>query len=249
MNVVAVIPARMGSTRVPGKPLAVLCGKPMIQHVYERTCAIKGLDFVTVATPDRQIADVVWGFGGNAVVTKAEHATGTDAIAEVVRWWHADIVVNVQGDLPYFHPRMVEEAIQALTATPAASMATVKTPIVDPAQLHSANVVKVITDCSGYALAFSRSAIPYHRKTDTAPLFPLGYRHIGLYVYWRSFLLLLTEYAQTPLEQCESLEQLRVLEYGHRIIVSETTQPTIEVDTPEDLVRAREALLSGSESA
>jgi 3-deoxy-manno-octulosonate cytidylyltransferase (CMP-KDO synthetase) len=263
VEVVALIPSRYGSTRFPGKPLALLRGKPMIQHVYEHTCRARGLARVLVATDDDRIADAVRAIGGEVVMTRADHPTGTDRIAEVALGLTADVIVNVQGDLPFFPPSLVEDAVAALTRAPAAVMATVKTPIHDLTEWHNINVVKVVTDREGFALYFSRSSIPCRvqgprskvqeaevqslnsqlaTRNSQLSMPILGYRHIGLYVYRRDFLLTFPQLARTPLEQCEQLEQLRALEWGYRIVVSETARPTIEVDTPEDLQRAEEAL-------
>ena len=243
MEVVALIPARYGSTRFPGKPLALLRGKPMIQHVYEHTRRVRGLADVIVATDDERIAQAVRSIGGAVVMTRSDHPTGTDRLAEVAQGLSADVIVNVQGDLPFFPPSLVEDAVAALTRSPVAALATVRTPIHDFAEWQNINVVKVVTDHEGYALYFSRSPIPYTRDRvpTTTPQF-FGYRHIGLYVYRRDFLFTFTRLPRTPLEQSEQLEQLRALEWGYRIIVSDTERPTLEVDTPEDLQRAEEAL-------
>jgi 3-deoxy-manno-octulosonate cytidylyltransferase (CMP-KDO synthetase) len=256
VEVVALIPSRYGSTRFPGKPLALLRGKPMIQHVYEHTCRVRGLARVIVATDDDRIARAVRTLGGEVAMTRADHPTGTDRLAEVARGLSADVIVNVQGDLPFFPPSLAEDAVAALLGAPAAAMATVKTPIRDLAEWQNINVVKVVTDREGYALYFSRSPIPYARDREAganvqgprpdrdppsrATIF--GHRHIGLYVYRRDFLLTFPQLPRTPLEQREQLEQLRALEWGYRIVVSETERPTVEVDTPEDLQRAEEAL-------
>lgn len=245
MEVVALIPARYGSTRFPGKPLALLRGKPMIQHVYEQTCLVRGLSAVLVATDDEQIAQVVRACGGKVVMTRADHPTGTDRLAEVARTLTADVIVNVQGDLPFFPPAMVEDAVATLTRATTAAMATVKTPIWEVDEWRNPNVVKVVTDRDGVALYFSRSPIPFRRdsqRVEDVGRIPLGYRHIGLYVYRREFLLTFTQLARTELEQTEQLEQLRALEWGYKIVVSETERPTIEVDTPEDLQRAEETM-------
>lgn len=247
MEVVALIPARYGSTRFPGKPLALLRGKPMIQHVYEQTCQVQGLNRVLVATDDERIAQAVQIVGGEVVMTRADHPTGTDRLAEVAQGLQADIIVNVQGDLPFFPPAMVEDAVAALTHAPTAAMATVKTPIQTDDEWHNPNVVKVVTDHEGYALYFSRSPIPFCREPQAtrlgvAPTLILGYRHIGLYVYRRDFLLTFTTLPATPLEEAEKLEQLRALEWGYKIRVTETERPTVEVDTPQDLRRAEEML-------
>lgn len=260
MSVVAIIPARYGSTRFPGKPLALLRSKPMILHVYERTRLVSGLDRILVATDDERIARVVENFGGEAVMTGPDHPTGTDRLAEAARPLPAEIVVNVQGDLPFFPPRMVGDAVERLQQTPQAAMATVQTPIYDPDEWHNPNVVKVVTDQRGFALYFSRSPIPWRpqrkktaglpatakRSADRSESPPgvLGQRHIGLYVYRKDFLLKFAELPPTPLEKTEKLEQLRALECGHKICVTDTRRPTIEVDTPEDLRRAEETLLA-----
>ncbi len=245
MEVAALIPARYGSTRFPGKPLALLRGKPMIQHVYEKTCLVRGLSRVVVATDDERIATVVKGFGGDVVMTRADHPTGTDRLAEVARHLAAEVIVNVQGDLPFFPPTMVEDAVVALTNSSRAVMSTVKTPIWDAAEWQNPNVVKVVTDRNGVALYFSRSPIPFRRDkkaNDEGPREALGHRHIGLYVYRRDFLFTFTQLPRTELEQLEQLEQLRALEWGYAIAVSETERPTIEIDTPEDLQRAEEIM-------
>jgi len=252
MEVVALIPARYGSTRFPGKPLALLRGKPMIQHVYEQTQLVRGLAHIIVATDDDRIAKVIREIGGEVAMTRADHPTGTDRLAEVAERLNADIIINVQGDLPFFPPMMVEDAVAALTNAPDAVMSTVRTPIYEVDEWHNINVVKVVTDRNGFALYFSRSPIPYRRDSGTevprstfhVPRSEalLGYRHIGLYVYRRDFLFTFTKLPRTPLEQTEQLEQLRALEWGYRITVSETERPTIEIDTPEDLRRAEEAM-------
>ena len=167
MEVVALIPARYGSTRFPGKPLALLRGKPMIQHVYEQTCLVRGLARVIVATDDDRIASVIRAVGGEVAMTRADHPTGTDRLAEVAERLSVDIIVNVQGDLPFFPPAMVEDAVTALTQAPSAVMSTVKTPIYEVAEWQNINVVKVVTDRKGYALYFSRSPIPYERSPES----------------------------------------------------------------------------------
>jgi 3-deoxy-manno-octulosonate cytidylyltransferase (CMP-KDO synthetase) len=245
VEVAALIPARYGSTRFPGKPLALLRGKPMIQHVYERTRLVRGLSCVLVATDDERIAEVVRAFGGDVVMTRADHPTGTDRLAEVAQQLSAEVIVNVQGDLPLFPPAMVEDAVTALTSVPTAMMSTVKTPIRNLEEWQNPNVVKVVTDREGVALYFSRSPIPFHRDLQLPSQEQraiLGFRHIGLYVYQRDFLFRFTRLPRTELEQSEQLEQLRALEWGYKITVSETERPTVEVDTPEDLRRAEETM-------
>ena len=240
-RVVAIVPARFESTRLPGKPLALIGGKPMVQHVYERTCAARGVERALVATDDERVAAAVRGFGGEVVMTRPTHPSGTDRIAEVAESLTAAVVVNVQGDLPFLDPDMVEAALAPLLADATLPMATVKTAIRTPAEMDNPNVVKVVTARNGDALYFSRSPLPYWRDgaADT-----LGFRHIGLYAYRRDFLLRFARLAPTPLEQAEKLEQLRALEWGYRIGVAATEWHGIEVDTPEDLERAR-ALAAG----
>jgi 3-deoxy-manno-octulosonate cytidylyltransferase (CMP-KDO synthetase) len=241
-RVVAMIPARFESTRLPGKPLALIQGKPMIQHVYERTRAVDLVDRVLVATDDARIAAAVRDFGGDVVMTSPEHQSGTDRIAEAARDLDADVVVNVQGDLPFLEAQMVRATVALMRGAPTVPMATVKAPIRDPQEMGNPNVVKVVTDRDGYALYFSRSPLPYWR--DVANDGVLGYKHIGLYAYRRDFLLRFARLAPTPLERAEKLEQLRALEWGFRIKVAEATGAGIEVDTPQDLERAR-ALAAG----
>jgi|SRR5262245_33902791 len=240
-RVVVIIPARYESTRLPGKPLAELHGRPMIQHVYERARRVGGVDRCLVATDDERIRAAVARFGGDVVMTSGAHRTGTDRIAEVAGALDAEVVVNVQGDLPLLDPAMVEAAVAPLRADSALPMATIKTAIESRAELDNPNVVKVVTDDAGYALYFSRSPLPYHRDGAGAGAV-LGYKHIGLYAYRRDFLLSFARLAPSPLEQAEQLEQLRALERGFRIKVAEVAAASIEVDTPADLERARAAL-------
>ena len=237
LDVVAIIPARYESTRFPGKPLALIAGRPMIQHVYERTRAVPRVARTLVATDDERIAAAVRGFGGEAVMTRPTHPSGTDRIAEVAAGLDCDVVVNVQGDFPFLEPAMVARTIAPLQATADVPMATLKVPIVDGAEMANSNVVKVVTDAAGFALYFSRSPVPYWRDGVSGPV--LGYRHVGLYVYRRDFLLRFAQLAPTPLERAEKLEQLRALESGFRIKVVETADAGVEVDTPQDLERAQ----------
>lgn len=239
-RVVAIIPARYESTRLPGKPLADLDGQPMIQRVYERTAQARGVERVLVATDDERIRAAVTAFGGEAVMTARTHRTGTDRLAEVARTLEAEIVVNVQGDLPLLDPALVAATVAPLTADATLPMATICTPLRNVAERDNPNVVKVVTDRAGYALYFSRSPLPFHR--DGAPATGLGCKHIGLYGYRREFLLRFAALEPTPLEQAEQLEQLRALEWGFRIKVTEVDAASIEVDTPHDLDRARAAL-------
>jgi 3-deoxy-manno-octulosonate cytidylyltransferase (CMP-KDO synthetase) len=239
-RVVAIIPARYESTRLPGKPLADLDGQPMIQRVYERAARASGVERVLVATDDARIRDAVQRFGGDVVMTGREHRTGTDRVAEVARGLDAEVIVNVQGDLPLLDPSMLGAAVAPLLADGGLPMATISTPIRSREEFTNPNVVKVVTDRDGYALFFSRSPLPHHR--DGAPSGVLGHKHIGLNVYRRDFLLSFAQLAPTPLEQAEQLEQLRALEWGFRIRVTEVEAASIEVDTPRDLERARAQL-------
>jgi 3-deoxy-manno-octulosonate cytidylyltransferase (CMP-KDO synthetase) len=241
-RVVAIIPARYESTRFPGKPLADIHGQPMVQRVYERAARADGIDRVLVATDDARIHAAVERFGGDVVMTSSAHRTGTDRIAEVARDLEADVIVNVQGDLPLLDPTMVASAVAPLRADDGLPMATIKTAIRTTEELLNPNVVKVVTDRDGFALYFSRSPLPFWR--DGARSDVLAYKHIGLYVYRRDFLLTLARLAPTPLEQAEQLEQLRALEWGFRIKVVEVAAASIEVDTAQDLERAR-ALIAG----
>jgi 3-deoxy-manno-octulosonate cytidylyltransferase (CMP-KDO synthetase) len=232
-QIVAVIPARYDSTRFPGKPLAEIDGRPMIEHVYRRAALARGVDAVVVATDDPRIATAVERFGGVVRMTGSGHRTGTDRIAEVARELTCEVVVNVQGDLPLVEPGMITEAIEPLTADRSLMMSTLRQAITDPADFTNPNIVKVVVDAHDNALYFSRAPIPYQRDGGRA------FKHIGLYGYRRDFLLTFAALAQTPLERAESLEQLRALEHGFRIRAVETRFDSIEVDTPEDLERIR----------
>jgi len=242
-KVIAVIPARYASTRLEGKPLADICGQSMIERVYERAIAARSVNSVLVATDDRRICDAVARFGGNAVMTSASHSSGTDRIAEAVSGMEADIIVNVQGDEPLLAPEAIDAAVAPLLADAHLQLATLKTLITGEEDYHNPNVVKVTTDKDGFALYFSRSAIPYVRAG-----FGRGgrvYKHIGLYVYRRSFLSTFSKLPPSMLEEAESLEQLRAVENGFRIKVVETSYNPISVDTPEDLERVRGIVKAG----
>jgi 3-deoxy-manno-octulosonate cytidylyltransferase (CMP-KDO synthetase) len=237
VSVVGVIPARYASTRLPGKPLQEILGKPMVQHVYERAARSKTLAELIVATDDERIVAAVAAFGGKAVLTSKDHNTGTDRVAEAVRGLDAEIVVNIQGDEPFVHPGMIDEVVQPLLDDPSLPMCTSMHEITDQEDYANPNVVKVVVDRAGNALYFSRSLIPYPRRTEGHRAF----EHIGMYAYRTQFLLKFASLPQTPLEKAESLEQLRVLESGYRLRVVETRQDYIplSVDTPDDLERAR----------
>ncbi len=252
MQIVAIIPARYSSTRFPGKPLADLAGKPMIQHVYEQTMKASLVTRAIVATDDTRIADAIHQIGGEAIMTKTTHETGTDRLAEVANGLEADLVVNVQGDEPLITPAMIDEAVEPFINNKELKMGTLKTRVKCLHDFLSPNVVKVVTDNAGYALYFSRSPLPFFRdkwqdlKDDAfASGRLLCYKHIGLYVYQRDFLIKYAEMPQTFLEISEKLEQLRALENGIRIRVVETDFDSIGVDTPEDLNKAKEKLKQG----
>ena len=241
MNVLVVIPARYGSVRFPGKPLALLRGKPMIQHVYEGARAAHGVDEVVVATDDERIVHAVAQFGGKAAMTSPTARSGTDRVAEVTRTRTAQVIINVQGDEPLVHPDMVGQLAQFLSSHQAVPMASVMTRLQRPEDVSNPNVVKVVVDRDGFALYFSRSAIPFVREGDSRLK---AFKHLGIYGYQRHFLLQFPSLEPTPLEQSEQLEQLRALEHGYRIKLLETTHDTVGVDTPEDLAKVEKSLLA-----
>lgn len=231
---IIVIPARYGSTRFPGKPLAGLWGKPLIQHVYERAGQSRLASRVIVATDDDRIAEAAKGFGAEVEMTRRDHPTGTDRVAEVAAKVEADLVINVQGDEPLIDPQAIDAAAEPLAADASIPMGTLCCPLEETADLANPNVVKVVFDQAGFALYFSRLPIPFVRDRGGAAA---RYRHIGLYAYRRDFLLELAALPATPLEEAERLEQLRALEHGHRIRVVEVPSAWPGVDTPEDLER------------
>jgi 3-deoxy-manno-octulosonate cytidylyltransferase (CMP-KDO synthetase) len=218
----------------------------MIEHVYRRAADARGIDAVVVATDDERIAAAVEQFGGIVRLTKTTHRTGTDRIAEIASDLSCDILVNVQGDLPLIEPGMITEVLEPLISDPAVTMTTLRQATSDPSHISSPHVVKVVVDNRGDALYFSRSPIPFRR--DESPSVVSGFsrttidKHIGLYGFRRDFLLTFATLPQTPLEQAESLEQLRALEHGFRIRAVATRYDSIEVDTPEDLERVRQLM-------
>ncbi len=234
-NVIGVIPARYGSSRFRGKILAKIAGKPMIQWVYEQVSKSKTLDELIVAVDDDRVLKCVEGFGGKAIMTKPDHPSGTDRIAEVIENLQADIVVNIQGDQPLIDPKMIDEAVQPMLDDTTILMSTLKIKIGEEDYDNPA-VVKVAVDENDFALYFSRSLIPYPRDGESINVF----EHVGLYVYRKKFLLKISKIPQTPLEKIEMLEQLRVMEKGYKIKVIETKSAHaagVSVDTPEDLAR------------
>lgn len=253
MKISAIIPARYASTRFEGKALADILGKPMVQRVYERAAKAGLVSEVIVATDDERIAAAVRAFGGRVEMTSTGHETGTDRLAEVAARLDSDIIVNVQGDEPLIEPAMIDEAIKPLIEDESVRMGTLKSRIKNLHDFLSPNVVKVVTDGEGFALYFSRSPLPNFRdKWDDLKdeKFVAGkllcYKHVGLYVYRREFLLQFARMSPTYLELAEKLEQLRVLEYGFRIKVVETGYESIGVDTPADLEKVVERLTAGS---
>ena len=242
-RVAGIIPARYGSTRLPGKPLKSILGKPMIQRVCERCAQAQLLDIICVATDDERIVQAVEGFGGQAVMTRPDHLSGTDRLAEAARALDVDVVVNIQGDQPFIDPVMIEEGAKPLLDDPSVELSTLMCPIAREDDLQNPAVVKVVVDMAGNALYFSRSLIPYPREAVAHTV----YEHVGLYVYRKETLMRLSQLAPTTLERVESLEQLRWLEHGLRIRCTETKCSDqaisgFSVDTPEDLARA-EAML------
>jgi len=239
-GVLVVIPARYGSVRFPGKPLAALGGKPMIQHVYQGAAKAPGVDEVVVATDDERIMAAVARFGGKAMMTNPAARSGTERVAEVARSRSAQVIINVQGDEPLVVPEMIGPLAAFLTQHQAVPMASLMTTLSRPEDVANPNVVKVVVDRDGYALYFSRAPIP-HMRNDAGSR-PRAFKHLGIYGYQRHFVLQFPSLEPTPLEQAEQLEQLRALEHGYRIKLLETSHDSIGVDTPEDLQRV-EAML------
>lgn len=245
-KILGVIPARYHSTRLEGKALLDICGKPMIQRVYERAKLAPSLSRVLVATDDKRIQRAVEDFGGEAVMTKSEHTSGTDRVAEVARARVADIVVNIQGDEPLLAPEIIEACVKPLVLDLSLEMSTARVRITHQSDIEDPNVVKVVCDPTSRAIYFSRCPIPYPRhKSEGYAIF----EHVGIYAYTRTCLLRFAKLKPTPLETIEGLEQLRALESGIAIHVAEVTVEgeTVSVDTPEDLKRVRR-LVAASES-
>lgn len=253
MKAIGIIPARYAATRLPGKVLADIAGKPMVQHVYERACQAETLDKVLVATDDQRIMAAVEGFGGQAVMTSPEHQSGTDRLAEVAQQLDCEVVVNIQGDEPLIEPAAIDAAVAPFMTDPSLAMSTLATPITALEEHLDPSAVKVVVDQDGFALYFSRAPVPFFRL-DTDALWPDNkprqhpesglwpLKHIGLYVYRRDALVWLASLPPTPLERTEKLEQLRALENGCRIKVITVDYSPIGVDTPQDLERVRAIL-------
>jgi 3-deoxy-manno-octulosonate cytidylyltransferase (CMP-KDO synthetase) len=232
---IAVIPARYGSVRFPGKPLALICGEPLIQHVWKRANEARSISRVLVATDDQRIMDVVIGFGGEAVMTSPEHVSGSDRIGEVALNYGADIIVNVQGDEPFMDPEVIDRVVAPFDLKNPPDIVTAATRIKKELDYLSPDVVKVVMDASGQALYFSRASIPYSKIEGD----PQAYRHIGIYAYTKDALLRFTSLQKSGLERTESLEQLRALENGMKIMVVKVDDfESIGIDRPEDIQRA-----------
>ncbi len=242
MQIVGIIPSRYESSRFPGKPLADLGGKPMIQHVYERVLQSGFVSLTAVATDDARIFAAVKAFGGQAVLTAAVHPSGTDRIHEAASLLHLDdddIVVNIQGDQPLFNPIQIAEVVQPLRDDPSIPMSTLIYRIIREEEIGHPNAVKTVYDAYGFALYFSRATVPYVRDRDKRADY---YKHHGIYAYRRHFLRTFAALPVGKLEQLEALEQLRSLEYGYKIKVIETSHDSVEVDTPAELARVRRLL-------
>ncbi|MGA2430201.1 MAG: 3-deoxy-manno-octulosonate cytidylyltransferase [Candidatus Acidiferrum sp.] len=240
-KVVVVIPARYGSTRLPGKPLVSLNGQPMIQRVYARAKSARRVDQVIVATDDDRIVKAVVAFGGEARMTRPDHRTGTERVAEVAAHVEGDIFVNVQGDEPLLDPAAVDTAVAALLEDPQAAVATVATPIKIPGDIMDPNVVKVVLDFDDNALYFSRAPIPWVRDTGST-IQVRHLKHLGLYAFQREALLEYPTLPQGELERIEQLEQLRWIENGTKIRVAEVEHDAVSVDVPEDVARVEKLL-------
>jgi 3-deoxy-manno-octulosonate cytidylyltransferase (CMP-KDO synthetase) len=238
VRILAVVPVRYGATRFPGKPLADLDGRPVVQWVHDAAAACTAFDDVIVATDSEEIAERVRAFGGTVELTRDDHPSGTDRVAEVAeRHPEADVVANVQGDQPFATPELLTALVEPYLAGESPPMTTLACPLDDRARWDDPNVVKVVRDVDGYALYFSRSSIPYGAAEEGSRVRPL--HHLGLYAFTRETVLRFPTLPPTPLEQQERLEQLRALEHGIRIRVCDTERPVLEVNTPEDLEQAR----------
>ncbi len=254
LAIVGVIPARFAATRLPGKPLADIAGRPLVQHVFERARLARCLDRLVVATDDQRIVDAARGFGAEAVLTSPRSRTGSDRVAEAAVGFPADIVVNLQGDEPLLDPAVIDATVEGLLATPDADLATAAVRIVDVADMVSPDVVKVLVGSRGQALWFSRAPIPFVRVTPPDPAASardavaqgLARRHIGIYAFRRAALMAFAGWPSSPFEAAEGLEQLRVLEGGLRLrVVDVDSAGGPAVDTPQDLARVRAILAAG----
>lgn len=248
VKVLAVIPARFASTRLAGKPLALIRGKPMVVCVFESVMATELFDEVVVATDDERIREIIEAAGGRAVMTRSDHASGTDRVAEVAAKSDAEVIVNIQGDLPFASHALLAPLVGTMCSEPSIPMATVAVPIRDRDEWSNPNVVKVVTDERGFALYFSRAPIPARRdpEREGGGASTFGLQHVGVYGYRRDFLLQFTSWPPSRLEEIERLEQLRALERGARIYVAMASERVVEVDTAEDLERANDLAAQGA---
>ncbi|MDH4319505.1 MAG: 3-deoxy-manno-octulosonate cytidylyltransferase [Desulfobulbaceae bacterium] len=243
-KVIAIIPARYHSNRFEGKPLALINGKPMIQHVVERARQVEMLSRVVVATDDERIAQAVLAFDGEVVMTRSDHASGTDRLAEAAEKLgisESDVVVNIQGDQPLLPFEVVEQVAKPLLEDPALHMSTLIYKIIRPEEINDPNHVKTVFDCHGNALYFSRAPIPFQRNPEEEQK-PTYFKHLGFYAYRKGFLLTFVGLPEGEWERFEKLEQLRALEYGYTIRVIKTEHDSIEVDTPQDAQRVEELM-------
>ena len=243
MNIFAIIPARYGSSRFPGKPLAPILGKPMIQHVYERAKSCAEISDVFVTTDDERIFQWIHKFGGKAIMTSQDHTSGTDRIAEAVQKLDLeedDLIVNIQGDQPLFESSIISRMIDPLIEDSNIPMGTLKYRLTNANDIENSNIVKVVTDNEDFALYFSRYPIPFFRDSDSLHS---CYKHIGIYVYRKDFLIKFSRLQEGRLEAAEKLEQLRALEHGFRIKVVETKSNSLEVDTPEDIKKVEKEMV------
>jgi 3-deoxy-manno-octulosonate cytidylyltransferase (CMP-KDO synthetase) len=248
LKVIGVIPARFASTRFPGKVLAPIAGKPMIQHVYERARRAHRLAQTLIATDDERVLQAVLAFQGDARMTRSDHRTGTERVAEIAVQTEADIFVNIQGDEPLIEPAAIDAAVEALLEDSAIQVATLAVAIRNPGDIMDPNVVKVVSDFQGDALYFSRAPIPWIRD-ESGKVASQHFKHLGLYAFRRDILL---EFPTLPPGQCEKLEQLeqlRLLENGYRIRVLESSHDSIGVDVPADLARIEQLLAAGPPEA
>jgi len=236
MKILCVIPSRMGSTRTARKPLLNIQGKPMIQWVYENASRCSALTKVVVATDSDEIASLVNGIGGEAIMTDPNIQTGSDRVAVVAELYpEMEVIINLQGDEPFIKPRMLEQLVAPYLAGEKPDMTTLAYPLDMDTKYHEAGAVKVIMDIHHNAIYFSRAPIPYFREHVKVPV----YHHMGLYAFRRDFLMIYKNLKQTPLEKAESLEQLRVIENGYKIRVCLTEEKTLEINTPEELEQAQ----------
>ena len=240
MKVVGIIPARMGSSRYPGKPLAKILGKPMIEHVYKRSALCKMLDTVAVATPDHEILRAVEAFGGQAIMTSSAHTRASDRVAEAAEHTGGDIVINIQGDEPLIHPEMIELAVQAVAEDRNVFCSNLISKINSLEELQDPNTIKVVRDHAGFALYFSREPIPTVRYQAGEPA--QAYKQVCVIPFWRDTLIKFLELPPTSLELAESIDMLRILEHGYRVRLVESSFDTHAIDVPEDVPVVEELL-------